>query len=619
MGHALRVLIVGDSEGDAEVLVAALTAGGYEPVSRRVATAEAMAAALVEPAWDVVLSDHVWPEFDANRALECLRQAGVDAPLLLVSDSIGEEAAVAVLKAGAADYITKPSLTRLVPAVERELREAAGRLQQRQAKAELQAARARLDFLLTHSPGHIYILRVGDQEQPSVTVAGGGLLQRLGYPAREPVTAQWWEERVHPADRDRAWAAYHDALRHGTSRVEYRVRASTGEYHWVADRKQLVRDAAGHPSEVVGVWTDITERRQAEDQLRLQSVALEAAANAILITDRAGSICWVNPAFSALTGYTPEEVLGRNPRILKSDQHDGGFYRSFWDTITRGETWHGEFVNRRKDGSLYQVEQTVAPVRADHGQIQHFIGIAKDITERKQAEARIREQARLLDLAQDAIIVRDLQDRVVYWNQGAERLYGWTAREAVERVMTELVCRDAAGFEAARQALFEHGEWSGELRQTTKSGEEVVVSARWNLVRDAQGNPRSVLVINTNITSTKKLETQFFHAQRLESLGTLASGVAHDLNNVLSPILMAAQMLDSQALDAESKKLVGTITGSAQRGADIVKQVLTFARGTEGQRLPLPPGRLVKEAVRLMRQTFPRTIAIHATVANDPW
>jgi PAS domain S-box-containing protein len=126
-------------------------------------------------------------------------------------------------------------------------------------------------------------------------------------------------------------------------------------------------------------------------RLLLQTTALVAASNGVVITDRQGAILWVNPAFTTLTGYTPEEVAGANPRILKSGEQDASFYREFWQTILKGKAWRGEFVNRRKDGTLYINEETVTPVRLHGGEITHFVGIMQDVSQRKQAESQIRE------------------------------------------------------------------------------------------------------------------------------------------------------------------------------------------------------------------------------------
>ncbi|MBI5351044.1 MAG: PAS domain S-box protein [Chloroflexi bacterium] len=141
----------------------------------------------------------------------------------------------------------------------------------------------------------------------------------------------------------------------------------------------------------LSIARDISERRQAEETLRLQSAALDAAANAIIITNREGTILWVNPAWSALTGYSPQEAIGQNPRILKSGFQDEAYYKNLWDTILAGKVWHSELVNKRRDGSLYSEEQTITPVHDARGEITHFIAIKQDISERKRIEEKLKD------------------------------------------------------------------------------------------------------------------------------------------------------------------------------------------------------------------------------------
>ncbi len=147
-----------------------------------------------------------------------------------------------------------------------------------------------------------------------------------------------------------------------------------------------------------GIDRDITERKQAGEQLRLQAAALASAANAMLITDHTGTIIWVNPAFTTLTGYTPEEAIGQTPSLLKSGKHDSSFYQHLWGTILSGRVWSGETTNRRKDGSLYTEEQSITPVRNARGDIAHFIAIKQDVTERRRLEVEGRERERLEDI-----------------------------------------------------------------------------------------------------------------------------------------------------------------------------------------------------------------------------
>src|SRR5262249_25825796 len=157
---------------------------------------------------------------------------------------------------------------------------------------------------------------------------------------------------------------------------------------------------------------------------------------------------------------------------------------------------------------------------------------------------RLREQAALLNQVPDAVLVRDLDNRVRFWNRGAEKLYGWTAAEVLGHDVSELLFPDPrADLAGARRAVLEQGGLSGELRQVARDGTELIVESRWVLLRDDQGHPRAELVVNTDVTARKKLEAQLLRAQRLESIGTLTGGIAHDFNNLLNPILMSVKLL----------------------------------------------------------------------------
>ncbi|MGB3761334.1 MAG: ATP-binding protein, partial [Rivularia sp. (in: cyanobacteria)] len=240
--------------------------------------------------------------------------------------------------------------------------------------------------------------------------------------------------------------------------------------------------------------------------------------------------------------------------------------------------------------------------------------------ERKQAEQKIREQAALLDVATDAIFVRDLDNKILYWNKAAERLYGCQKDEAIGRETAELWQeKKISEIRTALNTLLKNGSWEGELHQTTKFGKKILIESRWTLLKEYENKSQAILVVNTDITQKKQLESQFLRAQRLESIGTLSSGIAHDLNNVLAPILMTAQLLESQLDDERSQRLLPILINNAKRGANLVKQVLSFTRGMEGDRTLVQPEHLINEIKQVVRETFPKTIQVSQEIEPDLW
>lgn len=164
--------------------------------------------------------------------------------------------------------------------------------------------------------------------------------------------------------------------------------------------------------------------------------------------------------------------------------------------------------------------------------------------------------------------------------------------------------------------MIESGKWSGELRQVTKEGKDVIVDSRWSLTYDRKGAPKSILIINTNITEKKKLELQFLRAQRLDSIGTLASGLAHDINNILTPMLLSSQILRGKLKDEQSGKLLDIIEKNTRRGSDLMKQVLTFSRGVEGERNPIQITDIISEIEKIAKETFPKSVEIRTSVSG---
>ena len=324
---------------------------------------------------------------------------------------------------------------------------------------------------------------------------------------------------------------------------------------WLEVTVDPILDATGQYTGAVHIVSDITEAKQAEEALRREKDFAESmvktAQTVVLVLDTEGRIVRFNPYLEEISGHRLEEMQGRDwfTTFLPEPGRDrlrALFLRAIADIQTRGNV--NPIVT--KDGRECMIEWYDKTLKNADGEVIGLLSIGQDITERKRAEdelrkseERFREQATLLDAANDAIYVRALDHTVTYWNDGAERLYGWPRAEALGRKITDLGDLDHAAFAAAHAALLEQGYWSGELKKTSKEGKERLVFCRWTLLRDEQGRPKEILAINTDITEKKQLEAQFLRAQRMEGIGALAGGIAHDLNNILTPILMSVPLL----------------------------------------------------------------------------
>lgn len=246
--------------------------------------------------------------------------------------------------------------------------------------------------------------------------------------------------------------------------------------------------------------------------------------------------------------------------------------------------------------------------------------LADKVEELEKAAERLGEQADIINQARDAIIIQNFTDqRVTFWNAGAERVYGWSANEAIGRPIGELIVADPGELKMYTKIIGSTGEFHGEVKQRAKDRKEVIVEGRATLISNPDGTPRSVLLINTDITEQKNLETQLLRTQRLESIGMLAGGVAHDLNNILGPILMCAESLHGNVKPEDAGLMISLIEDSARRGCGILKQVLTFARGVEGERVIINPRHLIDEMVDIARNTFPKSIEVIGQYPEAPW
>jgi nitrogen fixation negative regulator NifL len=360
---------------------------------------------------------------------------------------------------------------------------------------------------------------------------------------------------------------------------------------------------------ILGCMT--TEQRLAEDTMFL-AAAFRATGSAVLITDAEGHITWANPAFTKLTGFTSEEIIGKRPSILKSGAHDAAFYQRLWSTIRSGATWRGQMLNRRKDGSRYTEEQTITPVTNETGEIRGYVAVKQDVSEREQLAMALKHRESryqaLLENMLDVIYVVDTHFRIVYVSPSVERVFGYRPQDRVGRSTFELIHPDdiphvsgllaagsrRSGFAGSAQYRIRHSDGSWRWVEAIGSNrfDDPIVAGAVITVRDITQR-REAEDLQT------KLRGQLAQSEKLAALGELLSGVAHELNNPLSVVIGYATLLqktDDAAVRARAEK----ISGAAARCGRIVKNFLAVARQHPPERQRLCVNPLVREAVELV-------------------
>ena len=416
--------------------------------------------------------------------------------------------------------------------------------------------------------------------------------------------------------------------------IERGMQGSAGRYEWACKRRDgseflaevsLTRLVLKERSVIQAVVRDISWRRQAEQQLRQLSRVVEQSPSSVVITDTAGNIEYVNPRFTEDTGYSAEEVLGKNPRFLKSGKNPSFDYKIVWDTILSGEEWRGEFHNKRKNGDLFWASASICPITNDAGEITQFLAIEEDISERKRTDAAlIKSEEKFFKAFNTAPAVMGIftlhEGRCVEVNDAFVEVVGYSREEALGRTLLELgLFEDPGDLRRLTKTLRRKRELRNEeCAYRSKKGESLVGIISAELI-DMDG---TACVISTilDITERKQMEEKFLRVQRMESIGALAGGMAHDLNNILAPIMMSASMLGEGKVSADTRRqLISGIEEAAQRGANIVNQVLTFARGVKGEHTVLKTNDLAVQISKMVKEIFPKSIAYSLDLPDGLW
>lgn len=386
MAQSLRIILVERSSEDAHLIMDTVRQGGLNVNFSHIARVQELPSLLDEGAWDLVICAFYPEEDSALEILELVRQTWPDLPVIVVAHAVGEDLAVTVMHAGAHDFITKHNLTRLVPAIERELEELEVHRRHKAAEAALRESEQRFRQLTENIGEVFWLLDAEQQNMIYLSPAFEEMWERPGDWLR--ANPELLLETVHPDDFHRVqaqldengWVGFTD---------EYRILLPDGQTRWINTRSFPIRDETGKIYRIAGLSIDVSRSRQLEEEREMMSRALEQSADAVLITDQTGSIVYVNAAFEDITGYSKEEALGKKTSLLKSGLQDETFYRSVWKSITSGFPFTDIFINRRKDGELYFEAKTITPVYSNEGELTHFVSTGKDITNRLKTKERL--------------------------------------------------------------------------------------------------------------------------------------------------------------------------------------------------------------------------------------
>ncbi len=489
----LHILHIEDNPNDAELIGRMLADAGIATDVVRVETKADFLVAIGHNGFDLIISDYTLPSFDGLSALRIAHEKCPDVPFIFVSGTIGEASAIESLVNGAVDYVLKNNLSRLVPAVRRVLRDAENSRKRKQAEEALQNAEERYRALFEQSPNGVLLV---DIETGKTIEANEAAYKQLGYSRDEFVALRISDYEALEEPEETA-KHMQKIIRVGNDDFETLHRTKNGEIRNVHVWAKTIQ--LGERLLFLGVFQDITVRKQAEKELRRLRKAVESSGEAMFLTDRDGIITYVNPEFTRFYGFTSEEVVGKvTPRILKSGKQKPEEYEFLWKTILGKQVVKVEIINKTKDGRIVTAEGSVNPILDERNDIVGFLAVQSDITDRKRAEE--------------------------------------------ER---------------------------------------------------------------------KNLEAQLIQAQKMESIGTLAGGIAHDFNNILGIILGYIGVLQIKERSAgQISEVAKQITRAVERGAALVKQLLTFARQTEAKIEPVDVNALVKELVKMLGATFPKTVEL---------
>jgi PAS domain S-box-containing protein len=623
MDRNLRVLIVEDSESDAGLLVRHLERAGYVLIYDRVQTAEEMSVALGKREWDIIIADYAMPRFNAPAALRLLQASGRDLPFIVVSGTIGEDTAVAMMKAGAHDYVMKGNLTRLAPAVRRELGDAEVRRKRRRAEEALRQSEERYRALYEDNPSMYFTM---DAAGTVLSVNSFGA-EQLGYTVEE-LLGQPVLKVFHPDDREAVREQFARCLQSPmeVAHWEFRKVRKDGSVLWVREAARAARGPRGNPVVLV-VCEDITERKRAEEELfnsrQMLQLVLDNIPQRIFWKDRHSAYLGCNRTLALDGGYNdPSEIIGKTDYDTAWAAIADLYRADDREVMETGQPKvNYEEPLAKPDGSQAWVRTSKVPLRDKGGRVIGVLGMYEDITERKEAEEERVRLVTAVEQSAEAIFIADTDWIIHYVNPAFERVSGYGRSEIVGQhvCILESDKHDKPFYDRIRETLDQGEVWTGRIINKKKNGTFYHAEATASPVRDHSGAIINYVAVHRDITHEVTIERQLRQAQKMEAIGTLAGGIAHDFNNILAAIIGFTEIAMSKVPQASPVQHdLEQVLAAGSRATDLVRQILTFSRQTEQELRPVQITHTAKEALKLLRSSLPTTIDIRQEIALPP-
>jgi len=615
--NLLRVLILEDSPLDLELCIRELKKSGFELQIDAVETEAGFATKLQVSTYDLILSDYRIPAWSGLEAFRLLKQTGKDIPFILVTGTLGEEAAVDLIKEGIADYILKDRLTRLPTAIHRALQEKRTRDERERAIQALRESEGRVRLLLDSTAEAIY----GIDVQGNCTFCNAASLRMLGYDHPDDLLGKQMHWLMHYKRADGSPYPIEEC----PIQVSFRQGKgfhTDGEVLWRKDGSSfpaeywsypVVRD--GVPIGSVVTFVDITERKRTAEQMGRLAQAIESSSDLIGMADSDGHFAFINEAFVRALGYQSEELVGKHFRVIMSPNNSRELLEQFGKKMYEPGGWKGECLAVCRNGVDLQVSLNVGPITDREGRVVGSFGIAQDISGRKRIEENLRRLAEIVENSDDAIIRKALDGTILSWNGGAERMYGYSAEEAIGETIG-MLCPSETGDEISpilekirKGEKVEHFE-STRIR---KDGEKVRISLTVSPIRDGSGKIVGASAIGRDITESKRMEEMFRQAQKMEAVGRLAGGIAHDFNNLLGVIIGYSEIFEERlSQNHPLRPKAEQIKKAGQRAATLTRQLLAFSRQQVIEPTVLDLNFVVADTLKMLQRLIGEDIQVIA-------